>query len=326
MTMEPPQFTAQEMALCQMVASVTDQTLTQYLETKPLYEVSWRDKKKESSWSPALSIIPVTRKSSYGINVNVLQRLRFKGGSSDVIVLYKAITPRDDTVIVTGLEVGVLAEGSAQRGFHVDASGWSRLENNEDRPGQTTVTPLDSVLRMHLQNAKSTNLMRSYTHLRSSAEYVGTVRMTRRSQFNISSPRSMMLAPYHDETIVVATSCACPPNGFKRKIELESGSVNYEFGVPSPAILQNAVDVVGKLSRLVQAYPAEHPVSTTFDGISGQLALYLMLEAIRQRHRPGETPITLSEIYGEDSRDRLGELMALEKGASPPSTDGPGPG
>ncbi len=326
MTMDPPQFTAEEMALCQMVASVTDQTWTQYLEQKPLYEVSWRDRKKESSWSPALSIIPVTRKSSYGINVNVLQRLRFKGGTSDVVVLYKAITPRDDTVIVTGLEVGVLADGTAPRGFHHDANGWSRLENNEDRTGQSNITPLDVILRMHLDNQKRTNLMRSYTQLKNSAEYVGTVRMSGRSTFNISSPRSFMIAPYHDKTIVVATSCACPPNGFKRKVELDRGSVNFEFGVPNPKILQSAVDVVGQLSRLVQAYATDSPVSTTFDGISGQLGLYLMLEAIRQRHSPGETPITLSEIYGTDSRDRLGQLMALEKGTSSSSTAGPGPG
>ena len=152
MTAETPQLRPKEMALCQSIAAVTKRTLSQWLERAPLYDVSWGEQKKESSWSPALSIIPITKMSTYHTNVTVLQKLRFKESEDDVLVLYKAITPRDDTVIVTGLEVGVLVDAVAPRGFKVDAEGLSRLVNNEDQTFQRLETPLDAVIRKEFAN------------------------------------------------------------------------------------------------------------------------------------------------------------------------------
>jgi hypothetical protein len=317
MTTEPLKLGPEEMALCQSIAAVTERTLSEWLEKTPLFEVSWREQKKESSWSPALSIIPVSRKSSFRSNVTVLQRLRFKGGEEDVLVLYKATTPRDDTVIVTGLEVGTLVDVVVPRGFHVGSGGWTRFENNEDQKNQRKETPLGAVLRTEFQNTKKSKLMQTYVQLANSSEYVTSVRLTApRKTLTINSPRGLFIAPYYNKTIVVATSCACPPNGFKRKIDLERGTVNFEFGVPNDRILSTGINIVGQLSRLIKDYACDYPVSTTFESIEGLLALYLTFEASRKKYKPEENALTLSELFGFGEADRIGELMNLIKGES----------
>jgi hypothetical protein len=314
MTTEPLQLNPEEMALCQSIAAVTDRTMSQWLEKTPLFEVSWREQEKESSWTPALSIIPVSRKSSFKTNVNVLQRIRFKGGEEDVLVLYKAITPRDDTVIVTGLEVGTLVDVTVPRGFSTGAGGLRRFENKEDHKNQRQKTPLDAVIRREFQNEKMSKLAQTYVQLANASEYKSSIRMTGRSVYTISSPRGMIIAPYYDKTIVVATSCACPPDGFKRKIELEGRTVNFEFGVPHDSILGAAINLVGQLSRLTKDYACSYPVTTTFDSIEGLLTLYLMFEASRRRFKPEEGVLTLSEFFGFGESDRIGELMNSIKG------------
>lgn len=316
MAAEPQQLGPEEMALCQSIAAVTERTVSQWLEKTPLYEVSWREQKKESSWSPALSIIPVSRKSSFRSNVSVLQRLRFKGGKEDVLILYKAITPRDDTVIVTGLEVGTLVDVPIPRGFHFGHEGWSQLDNNEDHKNQRKETPLGAVIRKEFENKKTSKLVQTYIHLRNSSEYMSSVRMTGRSKFTINSPRSILFAPHYDKTIVVASSCACPPNGFKRKIELEKGTVNFEFGVPSEHVVNAAVNMVGQLARLAKDYACDYQVSTSFESVQGLLALYLMFEASRRKFKPDENVLTLSELFGFGTTDRIGGLMKSMKGES----------
>ncbi|MGY5863455.1 MAG: hypothetical protein RTV41_02565 [Candidatus Thorarchaeota archaeon] len=317
MTTEPQKLDPEELALCQLIAAVTERTLSEWLEKKPLFEVSWREQQKESSWSPALSIIPVSRKSSFRSNVTVLQRLRFKGGEEDVLVLYKATTPRDDTVIVTGLEVGTLVDVVVPRGVHVGSGGWTRFENNEDQKNQRKETPLDAVLRTEFQNTKKSKLVQTYVQLTNSSEYVTTVRLTApRKTLTINSPRGLFIMPYYDKTIVVATSCACPPNGFKRKIELRRGTVNYEFGAPNDNILRSAINIVGQLSRLIKDYACDYPVSTTFESVEGLLSLYLMLEASRRKYKPEENALTLSEILGYGTDDRISDLMNSIKGES----------
>ncbi len=316
MATEPPKLGPEEMALCQSIAAVTERTMSQQLEKTPLFEVSWREQKKESSWSPALSIIPVSRKSSFKSNVNVLQRLRFKEGEEDILVLYKAITPRDDTVIVTGLEVGTLVDVMVPRGFRVGSGGWTRFENNEDLKNQRKQTPLDAVLRKEFQNPKKSKLAQTYVHLADSSEYLSSIRITGRSKFTINSPRSIFIAPAYNKTIVIATSCACPPNGFKRKIELERGTVNFEFGVPNGNVLKSAVNIVVQLSRLIKDYACNYPISTTFESVEGLLALYLMLEASRRKFKPEENTLTLSELFGFGTADRISDLMGSIKGES----------
>jgi hypothetical protein len=316
MAIEPQQLGPEEMALCQSITAVIDRTLSEWLEKTPLYEVSWREQQKESSWSPALSIIPVSRKSSFKSNVSVLQRLRFKGGEEDVLVMYKALTPRDDTVIVTGLEVGTLVDVTVPRGFRIGQGGFMRFENKEDQKNQREETPLDAVLRKEFQNEKNSKLVQTYVHLANSSEYMSSIRMTGRSKFTINSPRSIFIAPYLNKTIVIATSCACPPNGFKRKIELERGTVNFEFGVPNDSVLQSAINIVGQLSRLIKDYACSYPVSTTFESVEGLLALYLMFEASRRKYKPEENALTLSELLGYGKDDRISDLMNSIKGES----------
>ena len=237
MSLEEPVLSERETALCRAIASVTDQVLGGQLEKPPLYEALWADTKKESKWAPTLSLIPVTRKTSYGVNIQVMQRLRLKGGANEVYLNYKAISPKADRAIITGIEMGGFVDYVIPRGLLLSTK-IVYVGNKEDRKGQKITNPLMTALRREVHYQKKSKLMQVYNSLSSGIEY---------DRFKITSPRYMLVVPRVDRTMIIVSSCANTLKGPKTKVTLENGrQQSIRFGVPNTKILVNVVSLFGQ--------------------------------------------------------------------------------
>ena len=112
-----------ERALCEAISVATQRAFPDWLAQPPFQEGNWTDQKKEAKWSPALSLIPVKRETSYGVNIRAIQRLRFKDGPTEFYASYSAVQTKNRQVILLGIDVAMIVPYVLPRGvFMLDQS------------------------------------------------------------------------------------------------------------------------------------------------------------------------------------------------------------
>ncbi len=298
-------LTARELELCKVVGAMTQEYISQYLDSNPVYEAEWKEIQKESKWAPTLSIIPVTRKTSYGINVRVFQRFRLKGVSNDTFVCYSVFTPNKGNAIFTGIDVCAIDNYTIPRGFFLIKS-FIILSNIDDHPDTPKSNPLEASLRLEIKNQKKSKLMRHYNQLNSSFEYrqLG-------GGYQLKSPRFMAASPVGNKTWIMIHTCANPKK--KAKIEYPDPRTGKKrkvnVGVPSGESLLKAIAALGELARYIKEFAVDYEAISKVPEMDNPMPLYLTLEAIRQIKMPNDPPLYFGETTGEIQSERIKTLM-----------------
>ena len=302
-----------ELALSTSISLITETLLKDTLAKAPLYEVIWSDMQKESSWKPALSLIPVSRESKFKTNVHVYQHFETRDSSVPFYAHYEGFTPRDDTVIVSGIEVGTVLDFPIPRGILLFATNtkWQLLDNYEGG-AKTKDTPIWTVMKKEIDNQKVSKLFESVRNLASDSQYTATIRLGPRGVYSLSYPAYFMLAPRGSRTVAMVSTCAAPLGGFKKKLPIGDGyTVNYEFGFPSPGAFMSAVNVVKELARRAENVKCLQCGTAKVPEIASELMLYLLLESAKRTHAAHNERLSFQDVFSAAPSEATKELFSL---------------
>ncbi len=301
-----------ELTLCRTISAVTETALRDELAGTPLYEVEWYSTEKQSSWTPALSLIPVSRKSTFRPNVHVYQQIRVRDVETPLYTHFEGFTPRDDTVIISGIEIGAVLDYPVSAGFIILAGkGWTQLDYHEGGSARKN-NPVAFLMKTEGENAKKSKIFVSFAELASGSQYTATIRLGPRGIYNLSYPAYFLLAPRGNQTVAMASTCACPPRGFKEKLTVPEGySINYEFGPPSDKVFQNAVSLVRAVMRLAEMAKSVEHGSAQVPNLSSELMLYLLLESVRRANAAQNERLSFRDVFSPNPSEAISTLFSV---------------
>jgi hypothetical protein len=308
MTMNKKPFGINETVLCQSLGGVAQQAFGKTLSRNPLYDIIWTEMEKKSVWSPALSLIPVSRKTRFNFNVHVLQQLFFGSSNEPVFVYYEGVTPRDDIVVICGMELGTILDFPIPQGLSV-LGGTDKISplSSYSEPLKGDTDPGYSLFSRELENKWKSTLFGAFRQLAFTSTYYAQTKGYRAS-YHVY----MALIPRGNHTLALVTTCACPVVGVKQKLRLESNKeVNYEVGVPETMKISNAITTLGHLSKRAQMVKCNNDVTSKFTEIESDLFLYLALETARREEAIEKERLTLDEVFIEPPNERCARILGL---------------
>ncbi|MFX1483779.1 MAG: hypothetical protein ACFFCP_11405 [Promethearchaeota archaeon] len=301
-----------ELTLCKTISAITETVLRENLDGTPLYEVGWFDVEKESSWKPALSLIPVSRRSTFRPNVHVYQQFRVRGIESPFYAHYEGFTPRNDTVIMTGIEIGAVLDVTIPGGiFFFGGKGWGSVEYFDDSFAEID-NPVYYMIKKDSENKKQSRLFQNVRGLYVSSEYKATIRLGPRGIYSLSYPATFMLIPRGKNTVVMVSTCAAPPKGFKEKLTVSEGrTVNFEFGPPSDVAFSNGINVLWELMHRAHMIQSAEEVIARSPPIGSELMMYLVLESARRLKAVQGDRLSFRDVFDPNPSDAVNELFNL---------------
>ena len=301
-----------ELTLCKTISAITETVLGENLDGTPLYEVGWFDVDKESSWKPALSLIPVSKQSTYRPNVHVYQQFNVRGIESPFYAHYEGFTPRDDTVIVSGIEIGTVLDLSIPGGiFFLGGKGWYPTEYYDESFAEMN-NPVYYTIKKESENLKESRLLQNVRGLYVSSEYKATMRLGPRGIYNLSYPATYNLIPRGKNTVVMVSTCAVPPKGFKEKLTVSEGhTINFEFGPPSDVALSNGINVMWELMHRARMIQSTEEVIARSPPLGSELMMYLVLESARRLKAVRGDRLSFRDVFDPNPSDVVNELFNL---------------
>ena len=202
-----------ETLLCTILDSVSRRAFGDILVGNPLYEVYWQGIKKKEEWKPALSLIPVKKEKSYGVNINILQRFKIKNYEDEIYGVYTAITPKESEVIFLGVDYALLAKYNLPRGFYLTSQGLKHIKRGDDSETEKInyMHPLYAAISTEFDHSKESRLIQEYNQIQAGGQY---------ERYNLTSPRYFAIGPTHGQTMILTHGFVKPMKGPKEKIEV----------------------------------------------------------------------------------------------------------
>lgn len=295
-----------ETFLCSILDGVTRQAFGDELVSNPLYEVYWEGIKKKEEWKPALSLIPVKKEKSYGVNINILQRLKIRNFEDEIYGIYSAITPKDDHVIFLGVEYALLAKYNIPRGFYKTNGDLKHIKRGDDsESGKVNyVHPLYVAILTEFSHNKESRLLQEYNQIKSGGEY---------ERYNLTSSSYFAIGPTHGQTMILTHGYVKPLKGPKQKIDVYGQKMKIQVGVPDPRELQKILNFSIMLSDYASVYAIDSKVESSVPNL-GLSTLLMTFESVRRENFPKDPPVHLGEIYGTIKSSRREELMKIVLG------------
>lgn len=297
-----------ETALCTFLDSATRKAFGERLDGNPLYEVHWQGIKKKTEWKPALSLIPVKREKTYGVNINILQRFKIKGVDNETYAIYSAVTPRDDKAVFLGVDLAMLEKYSVPRGLMFTVKGIKPVERDGDpESGRIRyTTPLHTAIKTEFAHKKQSRLINQFNELLDAGQY---------DRFKLTSSKYFVVGPLSGQTLILCSSYVNPLKGPKQQFQIDGGKMKIQFGVPDPKEIRKTLNFLLMLSDYVRVYAVDADVGSSIPNM-GLPSLLMGLEAARRENFPEGPPVHLGEIFGTIDSPRREELTKLALGMS----------